>query len=74
MTKLLRQWRAELAALGANLAHNERDAAAHASEAQSAEAALSRWWAKFQGAFQALERDQLDLTNTLLTPIAQRDR
>jgi hypothetical protein len=71
MTELLRQWRAELAAYGANVAHNEVDAAARTSEAHRAEAAFSRWWSMFRGALQAAERDHPGLLDSILTPLAR---
>jgi hypothetical protein len=73
INELLRQWRAELAAFGANLAQNERDAAAQASEAQRAKSAFSKWWTQFQRGFRAIEQDSPDQARSLDLTAAARN-
>ena len=72
ISELLRQWPAELAALGANLAGDDGQAALHSREAQRAGASFRRGWSTFKEAFDDMERDRPELASVLqITPTAR---
>jgi hypothetical protein len=72
MNDLLRQWSAELAALGANLAGDDGQAALHSRDAQETKASFRRGWLTFREAFDDMEREHPELASSLqFTPTAR---